>query len=329
MDLASGQHLEINFTLSTRPAFTVTGKVVTSGAWKQVDPPMIVDKLEQPLFKPDRFDAQSGEFEFLAVPTGSYRMSVRVTDMEGHPASRQQTVVITRATSNLKLLLKPGAEIPVVIRTEFSKPPRGRCSTTSASGEQSQSDCSDYPPARVELRSAEDFQASFSTGFGPVKDPYAMTITNVTPGKYLVRARAYFGGYVQSLRCGDADLFREELVVPESGVVPPIEVVMRDDAATVNVKVRGDKPVQQAAVLIVPDDEMFREPRIMAAGGAMEVQAIYLAPGAYKVFAFDSIADLDYEEPGTLAKYAGKAASLTLSANGTASVTVDLIHRGE
>ncbi|MGH9566351.1 MAG: hypothetical protein ACRD4I_10230, partial [Candidatus Angelobacter sp.] len=161
------------------------------------------------------------------------------------------------------------------------------------------------------------------------KDPYAMTIASVTPGKYLVRARAYLGGYVQSLRCGNADLFREELVVPESGVVPPIEVEMRDDAATVNVKVRGDKPGQQAAVLIVPDDEISREPRIMAADLAMGVQAIYLAPGAYKVFAFDSIADPDYEEPGTLAKYAGKAASLTLSPNGTASVTVDLIHRGE
>jgi hypothetical protein len=52
-----------------------------------------------------------------------------------------------------------------------------------------------------------------------------------------------------------------------------------------------------------------------------------IAPGTYTVFAFDSV-DGEYNSE-VLARYAAKAATVTIAPNGTSSVAVDVIHVGE
>ncbi|HSM84806.1 MAG TPA: hypothetical protein VLT16_01585, partial [Candidatus Limnocylindrales bacterium] len=63
--------------------------------------------------------------------------------------------------------------------------------------------------------------------------------------------------------------------------------------------------------------------------GHTELLSAPLAPGEYKVFAFDSIDGLDYTNPEAIAPYASSAAHVTVSANGNTSVTVDLVHTGD
>jgi hypothetical protein len=62
--------------------------------------------------------------------------------------------------------------------------------------------------------------------------------------------------------------------------------------------------------------------------GVGTLNAIFpaIAPGNYNVFAFDSQDGLDYANPEFLAKYASKAAPVTVTANGNASVVVEVIH---
>src|SRR5260370_37970856 len=129
-------------------------------------------------------------------------------------ASRKVTV--SGPITNLTLSLQPGANIPVGIRTEFSRPQTaGHCTTTLRSGEVHESDCSDYPAARVELIAVDSSNSRFSTDFGPVKDPSAFAVHRVAPGKYLVRASPTSGGYVQSVRSGTVDLPRDPPIGPE------------------------------------------------------------------------------------------------------------------
>ncbi|HET7871024.1 MAG TPA: hypothetical protein VFL42_00840, partial [Terriglobales bacterium] len=137
------------------------------------------------------------------------------------------------------------------------------------------------------------------------------------------------GGYVQSVRSGGVDLMREPLIVPEGAEAPPIEVTIRDDAAILKVFVRRDKPGQVATIVVFSENRLSPEPRVIAQSGNAEIQSGPVPPGSYKVFAFDSINPLDYANPEFMEKYASRAGSVTLSAGGTASVTVDLIHTGE
>ncbi len=54
-----------------------------------------------------------------------------------------------------------------------------------------------------------------------------------------------------------------------------------------------------------------------------------LAPGEYKVFAFDRLDGLEYSNPDVLSEYASKAAQVSLQPNEKTTVRVDLIPRGE
>jgi hypothetical protein len=334
VDLAPGQRMEAEFSLALAPAYKLAGTVVVAGEWKQINSPMIIDAMEQPLFTPDRFDAPSGAFEFRAVPAGIYTLRLSGTDLRDRYQFSDRKITVANTVTNLKALLQPGVGVPVVVRTEFAKPPqRASCSFTLPSGEVQQSDCSDYPAARVELIAVDSGRRRFSTDYGPIKDPPGFGIHAVAPGKYLVRVGANFGGYVQSVRSGNLDLLREELTVPEEGNVMPIEVVVRDDSAMLKVMLRAEKPGQQATVLVFPDGALLPAPNSVMSSivnsPSDEFRFGPLAPGSYKVFAFDSVEGIDYADSEVLAKYAAKAASVTVPANGQSSVIVDVIHTGE
>ncbi len=321
--LKPSQHLEVRFSLKLQPAFEVSGRVIGNGRWKQINEPSIVEHSGQPLFAADKFDPTTGEFRFHAVPAGTYQIQVYGIDMRDHPSRSIQKVVITGAATNLDIVLRQGVDIPVVVRTKFSRLQRfDLCGSGATVGKNQESECANYPLARVGLRADEDFQS-----FG--EDDKSQTVLGVLPGTYRVTAGTYFGGsYVESLRSGGVDLFREDLVIPENGSTAPIEVVLRDDPATLKVQIRAEKEVQQAAIVIVPNGEVRNAER-RTAWGSMTIEIGGLAPGNYQVFAFDSIEDLNYAEPGVLAKYSAKAGRIALAPNGNSSITVDLIHAEE
>jgi len=62
--------------------------------------------------------------------------------------------------------------------------------------------------------------------------------------------------------------------------------------------------------------------------GSGQVMLPGLAPGSYRVVAFDSPQEIDFHTPEGLAKYAGMGATTTVEAGGTANVQVEVIHTG-
>jgi hypothetical protein len=319
-----GQHLELHFAMKTQAAFNVVGRVIANGGWKELNPPLIVESSGQPLFTPDKFDPTTGDFEFHAIPSGAYRIQSNGINLQDRPLRNLQTLVVTRNVAALQLLLRPGADIPVVARTEFSRlRPQDLCPSNGAKRE---SDCSDAFFAYVRLQPEDDLHTGFSFRPGYGEESGSAVISGVLPGRYQAMGSVRVGGtYVQSLRSGGVDLFREDLVVPEDGSTSPLEAVLRDDGAALNVKVRAEKDVQETTVLIVPEGEV-RQAQTRTLWGGREVAFSVLAPGNYQVFAFDSVDDLNYAEPGVLAKYSAKAARITLAPDGNSNITVDLIH---
>jgi len=183
------------------------------------------------------------------------------------------------------------------------------------------------PAAFVELISSGRSQNRFSLEWRPAKDSSGFGISGVPPGKYVVHSWPSGVGYVQSVRSGQFDLLREELVVPEDGSVSPIQVVVRDDPATLEVLVHGAATGQQAVVVVIPAAR-FSKPLAIGTNIA-KIESGSLPPGDYRVLAFDSAYGMDYANPEALAPYLDKASSVRVSANQTASVAVDLIRTGE
>ena len=329
LDLAAGQHQEAHFVLKTVPSFKVAGTITNLGEWTRLGSPTLMDEFQQALLNAERFDPQSGQFEFRAVPGGSYWLLLSGSNREGRYVSTYRRLVVQSNLVDLRLAAQFGLDIPIILHTDFVREnvQRGHCRYTTDSGQAQESDCSDYPAARLELHSLDLPRLTFQSDSGPLKA--AFSIRGVSPGKYSVRAMATFGGYVQSARCGGIDLLREPLVVPEDGNINPIEVVVRDDPAALRIKVRSEKPGQQTTVLVFPDPLTTTEPQIRTNSQGGEIYAGPLAPGAYKVFAFDAADAFDYSSLEELAKYATQAASITVAASENASVVVDVIHLGE
>jgi hypothetical protein len=108
-----------------------------------------------------------------------------------------------------------------------------------------------------------------------------------------------------------------------------MEIVLRDDSATMNgtIKVPSGKD-PRATIVVVPQPVSKIAPRVMGIG-AGSFTMTGLAPGEYLVFAFDRIDTLEYTNPDALQAYESQAAHVTLSANQNGQVALDLIHVGK
>jgi hypothetical protein len=327
IDLSPGQRAEASFSLSLGPAFKLAGSVATSGEWMQVNTPVLVDDMERPLLTAEQFDAQSGSFEFRAVPAGTYRLRCSGLDPERHYEYSERSVTVSQTVTNLKLVLKHWPRIPVEFHTELTQPRTSGPCPYNVGGENHQADCADMPAAFVELIPTGRSQNRFSLEWRPAKDSSGFGISGVPPGKYVVHSWPAVSGYVQSLRSGHLDLLREELVVPEDGSVSPIQVVVRDDPATLEVLVHGAAIGQRALVVVIPDARFSKS--LGSWTNMAKTDLGSLPPGDYRVLAFDSMHGMDYTDPEAIAPYLDKAASVRVSANQSASVAVDLIRTGE
>ena len=327
LELTGGQHKEVHFVLKTVPSFRIAGVVSRPDGWK-LNPPVFVDDTQQPIVTVNRFDPQGGAFEFRAVPAGNYLLLISGMDGERRYSVNYQRFAVHSNLADLRLALQPGFDIPIIEHADLHREGlRGHCTSTGRSGETHESDCSDYPSVRLELHSLDFSQVQFNSDYGPLKEK--QSVRGVMPGKYNVRAMPMFGGYVQSMRSGAVDLLREPLVIPADGNVDPIEVVLRDDSATLKIKIRDAKPSQPTLVLVFPDSLGTAQPQSTATILADEVYLTAVPPGAYIVFAFDSVEQVNYASGEELAKYAEQATSVRVGANDNASVVVDLIHVGE
>lgn len=325
LDLAAGQKLEAAFSLALTPAYRISGRVVAQGDWGRINPPMILGALDQVLFRADEFDSKSGKFVFRGVPAGAYTVRVSGDSGENRYSSANHKIVVAKNAVDVVFTLPPPINIPVSVRADFSKPMQpGTCPMSSPTGVQ-QVDCSEFPAATVELISVDSVNLRFSTQYRPIKEPADTWLRGVQPGKYMVRARPTFGGYVQSARSGNVDLLREELIVPEDGTVAPIEVVVRDDPGMLDVALQALAPGHNATVFAFMGGAPASNPSIV---GSNTTHASFsgLAPGTYSVLAFDSFDPVNWANPEFLGKYGSKAATVTVPSNGNVSVAVEVIH---
>ena len=255
----------------------------------------------------------TGEFRLEEVPAGRYLLNATAQDPTERFGRRPSQLVaetvleVNRDIAGVALILGHGTSIGV------------RVTEVSTKGGDDQHHVS------VGLQSTE-FAGQMQQVLAPPppNDTQAPRgFENVAAGTYSVWASPEGWGYVASIRCAGADLLKEDLRVGAGAAVAPIEITLRNDGAALNLSaVENGKPV--AAVVIVYSEEYPKRSKAVMVWPTSTVDLANLAPGTYKLVATRGFREPEFRNPLAMAKYLSHAQSVTLAAESSTNVQVEV-----
>lgn len=309
--VAPGQRVQADFLVKLENFYEVSGAVTGLVAGTGVNI-MFSDQSGGNIPLPIPYSV-TGEFH-ARIPAGTYTLRAGAQDL-----SATLPLAVHSDISGIHLVLHPVIAIPVIIQGA-TKP-----NTTTSVGTISFGHATALQqPVIVRLiATGASLQPSeyYAQLLGDEKHR-TFALQNVEPGTYAVEVTPNVPAYVYSVRCGDADLLQEDLHV-SSAPPQPIEVVLRDDVATLNGTVTGAEV--NAGIVLVPERSSARHIQTTYAGPNGQFQMGALVPGNYSVLAFDRLDAIEFRNPEVLSSYLSRATHVTLSSNAEAKVTVPLI----
>jgi hypothetical protein len=153
-----------------------------------------------------------------------------------------------------------------------------------------------------------------------------LVLDGIPPGRYSVEVRANGNWYVQSAQCGATDLLHEDLTVSAGAQIPPVYIVLRDDAASLSGHVDSQESPNPVTVVLTPDHGPADETKITNTGPDGSFFFSNLAPGNYSVVALDNADGLDYANPDVVNQYSSEATHVSLQPNDRSQVAVQITH---
>ncbi len=315
--LAPGQQGEADFTLTRQQFFAVTA-LVRSSEEDSASNFQILDSGGRPTYIPARFDRRTG-LVHANVPSGAWTLEARVY---GRGQSWGRTdFQVTGAPVTFAISIVPIPHIPVIIHREF---------TASNGGQPVESG------AGISLAlSAEDAIAGGMGAGGGLRragDGSSWELMVFAAGRFWVMANPYPPAYISSITMGGTNLASNPVVVSPGSSLAPIEVTLRDDvgniAGQINQPAGGntvgeEKQVWVYAIPLFPSSASVQD---LMPNDNGQFSFYHVAPGSYRVVACDTQQDIDAHSPEGMAAWAGKGSTVTVDANGTANVQLDVIH---
>jgi hypothetical protein len=319
IQLAAGQHAEADFSMSAGPVYHVTGTVAGYPPHQGVGV-MFLSQSGDDLSLPARFNMETGGFDVDSVPPGGYVVKAFSQGGPDQPLRGEAHLNVVASVENLHLVLGPAISIPVVVRME------SRASSNPGTG----AAAIQGPPLSVRLLSTDPTAPESYSIVRNNSGTYSAVLQNVEPGKYSVDLIPWSTWYVQSAQYGQTNLLYDDLSIASAGQIYPMEIVLRDDGATLTGTVKSpDGTGAQATVVAVPEPAS----RVSAKVAYSSLQNGFtfngLAPGEYLIYAFDYADRLEYSNPDVLQAYASQAAHVTLAPNQKTQVVLDLIRTGD
>ncbi len=247
-----------------------------------------------------------------SLPNGTY--TVEAASFQPASATGMASITVANGALNApSLTMAPNVSIEINVRQDL------------AAGENPPG----APNVYVTLGPAEEFPVEGGSGGYYQAQGNPPTLSGVAPGRYWVQLNPSSSGmYFASVTSGPKDLLRTPLVVPFGASVPPIEITVRYDSAEIDATLDG-KPFQYTSVGVSgtvgsvgrhgpleaaegpsvyciptgnegsPAREFFKLP-----DGSFALQQ--LAPGDYRILAFDTPQELEYRNPAAMRAYETK-----------------------
>lgn len=307
-----GTSIQANFSLKRVPFIRLSGTV--SGYEPQQHVALVLWDLRETQPNSDiPFDHTTGSFQTKWIPPGTYTLTAESVDFAAGgstiPFFATQTVNATSNLSGLHLALQPSLQVPVVIH---GLAPTGNETLQAVPPVVALIPKAPIPSSPLTINLNAQPQGDLSASF-----------SNITPGTYELEIEPRYNPayYIESANWGSVNLLREDLVLDSSGSVPPIDLVLRDDGATLRGKVLSGETSPRMLVVLLSYNR--RPGSVGVRGdGAFEISGV--APGTYRVFAVDSSANFDPGDPVSLAKISSKAQEVTLAPKQSASINLEL-----
>ena len=344
LEVAAGQHAEINFNLRSQPFHRVSGTVSgyprgTAGINLQV-----TDAAGQQIQAGFRFDQASGTFRTRWLPPGTYTLTAEMQNPEsGQVYFAAQNLNLSSDIAGVHLPLAPGQNIPVRFQVERTRSdtPETQTQTFFVGGGgrgARRGQVQVHVPARVILIPEGSAPSPPERLAQPGQVEDSLEVVEVPPGVYAVQVFPNGPYYVESARCGDVNLLEQNLTVAPGSSVEPIEIALRDDFASLEGSITLGEGNDSATVIAIPEGGQPQmrgvglsrpTPSIDPSHAAAAFEMGQLAPGNYKILAVDRADDFEYGNPEVLRKYLSKAREISLVANQQAKIELELVHIGE
>ncbi len=150
-----------------------------------------------------------------------------------------------------------------------------------------------------------------------------MVIRGAFPGTYRLRVTPEGPHYVASAELGDVDLLNEDLTVAQGSALPAMEIVLRDDGASLAVFPQRDGVNFAALVVLWPlgAQTVIQSQRAYADAPG---RFINVRPGRYRVLALENGELAEYRSAEFRQKYESKWQEITLEANQSATMQVEV-----
>jgi hypothetical protein len=159
-------------------------------------------------------------------------------------------------------------------------------------------------------------------------------LSSVPQGAYRVVASLLpEDAYVADIRMGNESIFDNGFVVGDRAP-ETIDVMLKSGSLSIAGAVvdASGKPASSATVVIVPASNRRQNPSLYRAvkiDGNAEFELNDLAPGEYKLFAWDTVPNTAYMNSAFLAKYESFGLSVNLVAGGNLTFDLTLIPADE
>ncbi len=340
IEITPGKRAEINLTLSSQPFFRISG-TVSGPLQNQGINLQITNAAGQPISSGFQFDPTKGTFRTQWLPAGRCTLTAEMHD----PSTQQeyfasQNVNLTFDLTGVHLVLVPNASLPVTFRLEttrndssllptvfFSDGPRGRQQRKA------------LIPAHIVLtpQNQSFYSRQHYSEVAP-EDDNSFVVRNIRPGVYSVEVQPHGPYYVLSARSGSLNLFEQPLTVAPGTGLQPIDVVLRDDFATLEATVSFQVHDVPAILIAIPEDapQQVRNfgtaPVLSGTSLSAKFESRFnisqLRPGPYKVLAVDD-PSFEYTNPDALQKVLSKALHVFLAPGQQTKVSLELVHIGE
>jgi hypothetical protein len=157
-----------------------------------------------------------------------------------------------------------------------------------------------------------------------------LVIRNLPPGQYVLQGGGQPPWYIASAVCGGTDLTREPFAIAGSAAGCAMRVVLRDDAASLQIQVsnayagEGGAPTL-AYVYIVPLNNLTRDVQMMQTGTDGKLSLDAVAPGQYLLLATPLVTDLAFRDAESLRRYETEGKRIDLSPGEKTEIRLDVI----
>ena len=270
------------------------------------------------------------------LPNGAYDIRV-FTSGPTQSSGRGRVEIAGKPVKGTPIPLLPTGKIPVIVSQEYTSNQAADTNQVRAvSGLQQQgSGFQQQMPQRLLLISLHPLGSQGPGANMTSQGDQGLVLNNVNEGVYRVVASSTHG-YIASMTANGVDLLRQPLTVGPGGASGPIQVTLRDDAATLTGSITTSSGATASLdfdpiiILCIPVGGSLTPPAFQGGASSGKFTVSNLRPGDYLVLAFRAsssapLTDFEYQNPDVLRDYQAKGTVVSLTAGQKADIRVPLL----